>query len=113
MSQIQRRDMSNTKERRISPVNNPFCILGPFASLFTDCTHPFNKDLSSLEWHTLTASEVCTRLGVSPTLGLDAPMVARRLAKYGKNVISHPPKHLAKKIFFYIFGGENLTWESV
>jgi sodium/potassium-transporting ATPase subunit alpha len=32
-------------------------------------------------------------------------MVTRRLAKYGKNVISPPPKNLAKKIFFYIFGG--------
>jgi len=63
-------------------------------------------DLSTLEWHTLSASEVCTRFGVSEKVGLDAPMAARRLAKNGKNVIRPPPKQLAKKIFFYIFGGE-------
>jgi sodium/potassium-transporting ATPase subunit alpha len=46
-----------------------------------------------------------TRLGVSPKSGLDSPMVTRRLAKYGRNVISPPPRNLARKIFFYIFGG--------
>lgn len=63
------------------------------------------QDLSSLEWHTLSSSEVCTRLGVVPKLGLDGPMAQRRLATNGKNVISPPPRNLAKKIFFYIFGG--------
>jgi len=43
---------------------------------------------------------------VSDKVGLDPQMAARRLEQNGKNVISPPPKHLAKKIFFYIFGGE-------
>lgn len=53
----------------------------------------------------LSAEEICTRLGVSEKRGLDASMAARRLAKNGKNVISRPPNNLARKIFFYIFGG--------
>lgn len=32
-------------------------------------------------------------------------MAARRLSKFGKNDISPPPKNLAKRIYFYIFGG--------
>ncbi|KAK0457306.1 uncharacterized protein EV420DRAFT_1550084 [Desarmillaria tabescens] len=32
-------------------------------------------------------------------------MITRRLAQNGKNVITPPPKILAKRIFFYIFGG--------
>lgn len=32
-------------------------------------------------------------------------MAARRLSKYGKNVITPPPKNLPKRIFWYIFGG--------
>ncbi|KAF7984332.1 hypothetical protein HWV62_15333 [Athelia sp. TMB] len=63
------------------------------------------QDLSALEWHTLSSAEVCTRLGVVQNLGLDSPMAERRLHQNGKNVISPPPKNLAKKIFFYIFGG--------
>jgi len=63
------------------------------------------KDISDVEWHTLPALEVCTRLGVAPQTGLDPAMAARRLAKNGRNVITPPPKNLARKIFFYIFGG--------
>ncbi|SCV72206.1 BQ2448_4900 [Microbotryum intermedium] len=63
------------------------------------------QDLASLEWHTLPTEEVCTRLGVSPVVGLDTQVAQRRLAKNGKNVISPPPRNLPRKIFFYIFGG--------
>ncbi|KAI5474377.1 Calcium ATPase, partial [Pseudohyphozyma bogoriensis] len=63
------------------------------------------KDLAALEWHTLDPDEVCSRLGVSPAVGLDKEMAARRLQKDGKNAISPPPKNLPRKIFFYIFGG--------
>ncbi|KDE09319.1 hypothetical protein MVLG_00635 [Microbotryum lychnidis-dioicae p1A1 Lamole] len=63
------------------------------------------QDLAELEWHTLPTEEVCTRLGVSPVVGLDTQVAQRRLAKNGKNVISPPPRNLPKKIFFYIFGG--------
>ncbi|KAF7333008.1 Calcium ATPase [Mycena venus] len=67
------------------------------------------KDISDITWHTLSSQEVCTRLGVSETRGLDASIAARRLANNGKNVISRPPKNLARKIFFYIFGGTSCT----
>ncbi|KAF8205169.1 hypothetical protein K438DRAFT_1818664 [Mycena galopus ATCC 62051] len=63
------------------------------------------KDLSAVAWHTLSRNEVCTRLGVSEKRGLDASIAARRLATNGKNVLSRPPKNLARKIFSYIFGG--------
>ncbi|KAJ7983238.1 hypothetical protein DFH06DRAFT_1266674 [Mycena polygramma] len=63
------------------------------------------SDLSDVIWHTLSAEVVCTALGVSETRGLDASIAARRLATNGKNVISRPPKNIARKIFFYIFGG--------
>jgi sodium/potassium-transporting ATPase subunit alpha len=43
---------------------------------------------------------------VAEKRGLDKPMAARRLANNGRNIISPPPRNLARKIFFYIFGGE-------
>ncbi|KAF7291797.1 Calcium ATPase [Mycena chlorophos] len=63
------------------------------------------KDLAEVTWHTLSTQDVCNRLGVSASVGLDGPIAARRLATNGRNVISRPPKNLARKIFFYIFGG--------
>ncbi|KAF8887752.1 E1-E2 ATPase-domain-containing protein [Infundibulicybe gibba] len=53
----------------------------------------------------LPVAELCVRLGVSETSGLSADIAARRLSRDGKNVISPPPNNLAKKIFWYIFGG--------
>ncbi|KAJ7227924.1 hypothetical protein C8J57DRAFT_1092819 [Mycena rebaudengoi] len=73
------------------------------------CIHHSNveffKELSQATWHTLSTHDVCTRLGVSDQRGLDASIAARRLAKNGRNVLSRPPSNLARKIFFYIFGG--------
>ncbi|KAJ8078261.1 hypothetical protein PM082_000467 [Marasmius tenuissimus] len=63
------------------------------------------KELSALEWHTLSVNEVCNRLGVSEKAGLDTPMVQRRQKRDGKNVIKPPPNNIAKKIFFATFGG--------
>lgn len=54
-------------------------------------------ELSTLEWHTLPAEEVCLRLGVAPHVGLDTAISSRRLAKNGRNVITPPPKNLPKK----------------
>ncbi|KAK0185050.1 hypothetical protein F5146DRAFT_1105906 [Armillaria mellea] len=67
--------------------------------------HPFSLEIADLDWHELDTLEVLTRLGVSEKAGLDSPMVIRRLAQNGKNVITPPPKNLPKRIFFYIFGG--------
>ncbi|KAK0207703.1 hypothetical protein IW262DRAFT_1498522 [Armillaria fumosa] len=63
------------------------------------------KEIADLDWHELDTLEVLTRLGVSEKAGLYGPMVIRRLAQNGKNVITPPPKNLPKRIFFYIFGG--------
>uniref|UniRef100_A0A0W0FSB1 Cation-transporting P-type ATPase N-terminal domain-containing protein n=1 Tax=Moniliophthora roreri TaxID=221103 RepID=A0A0W0FSB1_MONRR len=67
------------------------------------------NELSALEWHQLSANEVCNRLGVSEKAGLDSPMVARRQKRDGKNVIKPPPKNIAKKIFVCTFGGFDYT----
>ncbi|PBK66785.1 calcium ATPase [Armillaria solidipes] len=63
------------------------------------------EQLADLDWHELDTLEVLTRLGVSEKSGLDGPMISRRLAQNGKNVITPPPKNLPRRIFFYIFGG--------
>ncbi|KAF8890953.1 hypothetical protein BD779DRAFT_1610703 [Infundibulicybe gibba] len=60
-------------------------------------------DLSALEWHSLPAAELCVRLGVSQTSGLDAPMAARRLARAGKMSSVLRPGILQRKYFG--FGG--------
>ncbi len=62
-------------------------------------------EIADLDWHELDTLEVLTRLGVSEKTGLDGPMITRRLAQNGKNVITPPPKNLPRRIFFYIFGG--------
>ncbi|KIM77897.1 hypothetical protein PILCRDRAFT_11576 [Piloderma croceum F 1598] len=91
-------------------------MAGDFRTLsihVTDTKEGFNNpkgqkqitDISALEWHTLSATEVCTRFGVSDKVGLDGPIAARRLAKNGKNVITPPPNRWLSKIFWYIFGG--------
>ncbi|KAG7098125.1 hypothetical protein E1B28_000097 [Marasmius oreades] len=63
------------------------------------------RDLSALEWHTLSINEICNRLGVTEQAGLDSPMVARRQKRDGKNIIKPPPSNIGKKIFFGFFGG--------
>lgn len=62
-------------------------------------------DLATLDWHSVTAEEVCTRLGVSPDLGLDKEIAARRMSKDGKNVMSKRKTNWPKKISGYIFSG--------
>ncbi|BGP13453.1 hypothetical protein JCM10213_001777 [Rhodosporidiobolus nylandii] len=62
-------------------------------------------DLAQLDWHLVTPDEACQRLGVSPVIGLDAQIVARRLAADGKNALNPPKTNWPKKIFFYFFGG--------
>ncbi|GAA6003245.1 cation-translocating P-type ATPase [Rhodotorula paludigena] len=62
-------------------------------------------DLARLDWHLLDPDEVCQRLSVAPSRGLDNEAVARRLARDGKNTITPPRTNWPKKIFFYFFGG--------
>ncbi|QPG94227.1 hypothetical protein C2857_005430 [Epichloe festucae Fl1] len=63
------------------------------------------KDLSDLEWHTISPGEVTARLVTSPTVGLSDPQAKRRLQEYGKNAPSPPKTNRALKIFGYFFKG--------
>lgn len=62
-------------------------------------------DLSTLEYHTKSISELCLLLGVDLNLGLDKLQSSRRLIKNGKNQLSKPKTNYFKKIFWYFFGG--------
>ncbi|KAK9358867.1 hypothetical protein V1504DRAFT_477581 [Lipomyces starkeyi] len=63
------------------------------------------KELSELDWHSLSLSELYTRLSTSAVEGLSIEQVQRRLAEYGKNTPSRPPSHLLRDLFSYCFGG--------
>jgi hypothetical protein len=82
-------------------------VCGRVLPYFHSLSYP---DLSDITWHLLSVAEICTRFGVAEDRGLDASIAARRLEKNGKNVISKPPSNLARKIFFYIFGGPSIDF---
>ncbi|RDL34359.1 putative calcium-transporting ATPase [Venustampulla echinocandica] len=63
------------------------------------------KELSNLDWHILTPNEIYTRLSSSPTQGLSSEQGKRRLAEYGKNILSPPTTHLFQEISGYFFKG--------
>ncbi|KAI9047993.1 hypothetical protein LZ554_007791 [Drepanopeziza brunnea f. sp. 'monogermtubi'] len=63
------------------------------------------KELSDLDWHTVTPDEIYTRLSSSPTQGLSSEQAKRRLTEYGKNTPSAPPTHYFQTIFGYFFKG--------
>ncbi|GAA5849081.1 hypothetical protein JCM8547_006437 [Rhodosporidiobolus lusitaniae] len=62
-------------------------------------------DVSALDWHLLEHDEVCRRLGVAPSTGLDAAQATRRLASDGKNRITPPRTNWPLKIMRYFLGG--------
>ncbi|KAJ9503382.1 hypothetical protein H2202_001536 [Exophiala xenobiotica] len=62
-------------------------------------------DVGNLDWHTISAEEVCTRLKTSVQSGLSAAGVKEKAAEFGRNVPSPPPSRLAAKLFGYFFGG--------
>ncbi|KAN0065286.1 hypothetical protein ACQY0O_001121 [Thecaphora frezii] len=63
------------------------------------------KELSELDWHSITVEEALKRLSSSADTGLDASQAERRLKQYGRNEMSKPPSRWARKLFGYIFGG--------
>jgi len=63
------------------------------------------RELSELDWHKLDIADVFQRLNVSPKTGLDKDQHKRRVAQYGLNKMSPPPRNLVKKWLFYVFGG--------
>ncbi|KAI9825267.1 MAG: hypothetical protein M1832_001301 [Thelocarpon impressellum] len=63
------------------------------------------KELSTIEWHTISPDEVLRRLTTSLTAGLSDDQAKRRLGEHGKNTPSLPPTHLSRQIFGYFFKG--------
>ncbi|TXT12929.1 hypothetical protein VHUM_01330 [Vanrija humicola] len=63
------------------------------------------RELTELDWHTLSREEVLQRLNVSPKAGLDREQVKRRIDQYGYNMMTPPPRNLLLKWFMYVFGG--------
>ncbi|KAB8289830.1 hypothetical protein EYC80_010462 [Monilinia laxa] len=63
------------------------------------------KELSDLDWHTITPDEILKRLSTSTSQGLSREQVNRRLSQYGKNTPSHPPTHLFQSVLGYLFKG--------
>ncbi|KAI6086775.1 Na,H/K antiporter P-type ATPase [Hypoxylon rubiginosum] len=63
------------------------------------------KELSSLEWHTISTDEALRRLSASTTEGLSDEQVARRQKEYGRNAPSPPKSHTFQKFFGYFFKG--------
>ncbi|KAK1753292.1 hypothetical protein QBC47DRAFT_431753 [Echria macrotheca] len=62
-------------------------------------------DLADLEWHTLPAADVLSRLNTSQTAGLSVDQVKRRTNEYGRNTPSPPETQLAWRVLGYFFKG--------
>jgi len=65
----------------------------------------FFSEISSLEWHIVSAEEVLSRLSVSPLTGLEKSQAQRRLETYGKNEMTPPESNLIRKVAGWILGG--------
>ncbi|KAI9829584.1 MAG: hypothetical protein M1819_006089 [Sarea resinae] len=62
-------------------------------------------EISDLDWHRISVEELYQRLATSPTQGLSAEQVSRRLKEYGSNKLSSPPSRWIPKTMGYLFGG--------
>ncbi|KAI0477051.1 Na,H/K antiporter P-type ATPase [Xylariaceae sp. FL0804] len=63
------------------------------------------KELSSLEWHTISTDEALRRLSASMTEGLSEEQITRRVKEYGRNAPSPPQSDVFRKWFGYFFKG--------
>ncbi|KAI1079733.1 Na,H/K antiporter P-type ATPase [Whalleya microplaca] len=63
------------------------------------------KELSSLEWHSITTDEALRRLSVSIVEGLSDEQVDRRMREYGRNAPSPPKSRTVQKYLGYFFKG--------
>lgn len=83
-------------------------LVTSLSSLFRSTPKGTNqKDVdyfASLDFHSIGAEELCQRLSVSPTVGLDNEAVRRRIDRNGKNVFAPAKRHYWKKILRYLFG---------
>jgi sodium/potassium-transporting ATPase subunit alpha len=67
-----------------------------------------------VNFHKLSAHEVCQQFNVEPERGLDDAVAARWLQRYGKNVLAQHRENYLLKIFFYFFGGFcSILWLTV
>lgn len=63
------------------------------------------KDLSDLDWHTITTLDVASRLTTSTSQGLSSDQVKRRQVEYGINAPSPPKTNRTLDIIGYFFKG--------
>ncbi|KAK8048677.1 hypothetical protein PG994_010407 [Apiospora phragmitis] len=63
------------------------------------------KELSALEWHTITTEEALRRLSASMDQGLSDDQVTRRLKDFGRNAPTPPKSNTIQKYLGYMFKG--------
>lgn len=67
-----------------------------------------------VDYHTLPVEQVYQRFNVSPSIGLDATAVNKRVERHGKNVLSKTKRNYFWKLFKYFFGGFcSILWVGV
>ncbi|KAI1173667.1 cation-transporting ATPase pma1 [Nemania sp. FL0916] len=60
---------------------------------------------ANLDYHIITADEVCQRFNVAQDQGLSLSSATIRLKQNGENILPKPRSNYAKKLFKYVFGG--------
>lgn len=63
------------------------------------------KELSNIEWHTLSTTALQKQFGVDTADGLSEEQIQNGLREHGKNVLSPMPHHWFWQIFGYFFKG--------
>ncbi|ORY59095.1 putative H /K ATPase alpha subunit [Pseudomassariella vexata] len=63
------------------------------------------RELSSLDWHTISSDEAIRRLGSSMREGLSGEQVGRKIKEYGRNAPSPPKSRTLQKYLGYMFKG--------
>ncbi|KAH8662348.1 putative H /K ATPase alpha subunit [Xylariales sp. PMI_506] len=63
------------------------------------------KELSELEWHTISTDEALRRLSASETHGLSSDQVQRKFGEFGYNAPSPPKSDTISKYLGYLFKG--------
>ncbi|KAI1110066.1 hypothetical protein F5Y14DRAFT_382476 [Nemania sp. NC0429] len=60
---------------------------------------------ANLDYHIISADEVCQRFNVAQDQGLSLSSAANRLKQNGENILPKARSNYAKKLFKYVFGG--------
>lgn len=59
----------------------------------------------SIDFHTLSGTQVCQQFNVLPEQGLSSTAASTRLQRNGKNILPQRRENYMKKLFGYVFGG--------